>query len=364
MDLKRSCSTLKEDSSATKRICTTTVVLALSLMSIQEILPTEILLIIASFCDTVIPLALTSKFFRDLLQQHSRAKPSLLLRNPRLFQHCLVRDNLSISNIFNVGIRTKTIPANEAPFLVETFKSSGLHLLTFLSTLTACQWGFSALGLFAMERTPVELLIHWGRYAAYVDSVGLMLYSLQGVRLDELSIQPFVQMCLRGRSQNCLAVLLDYTFYLSAGYSESVYSSVINSCILQIFEMVIAHPENCVSSDVLLGEPISTFRQKLFASANVREASLILPSGNQSNLLSRDFYVSVLTYMFHLTERQPLSFDLFFPIFSVTITLLTGQNTLALIMCVILACQCQKAGIPISLSCDDLARIIFSENKK
>ena len=220
MDLKRSRpSGAPTPTTSSKRICcTATVVLALSLISIEEVFPEEILLIIASFCDTVIPLALTSKFMFNLLSKRSEAKPSLLLRNPRLFQHCLIRDNLSISNIFNIGIRTKTIPANEAPFIVEALKSSGLNLLTFLSTLTfPYQWGFSALGLWGMENTAAELFIAWARYAARVDSVGLMMYAIHETRLDVLSMQQIALSCLQSRSQNCLEVLLDYTFYSSAG---------------------------------------------------------------------------------------------------------------------------------------------------
>jgi len=158
------------------------------------------------------------------------------------------------------------------------------------------------------------------------------------MRLDELTIQQIAFSCLRFRSQNCLAVLLDYTFYSSAGYSEKFYLIVIKSCIYHLCEVLIANPQLC-GRDIFLNETKHTFLPALFLSPGVQAASLIMPTGKQSDLLSRDFQFQVLTYMFRHTVDVQIPLELFCPIFAVTVSYLIGNETMKLFA---LVCACAR----------------------
>ena len=121
--------------------------------------------------------------------------------------------------------------------------------------------------------------------------------------------------------------------------------------------MLIANPQLC-RADIFSNETIYTFLPALFTSPGVQAAALIMPTGKQSDLLSRDFQVKVLTYMFRHTVDVQMPLELFWPIFSVTVSYLIGNDTMKLFALVYICAKGFTATLPNSVIVDGLVDLI------
>lgn len=204
------------DGNDTKRKTQSSLIFLITLLQ----LPVEILLLIASFCKTTIPLALASKETYTLFQFNPRSRPSFLLLDPLLFLASFSTESSVILSILRVGLLTGSILADNVPHIIHHLKPicGDLFSVTYFDTNNLLPDEDMFQDFFNWSDAYVELdnyNLNWLFYGIAQDSFQLVLYYLKNntALLTEENFKALIDICFFNRKWKCLVLFFSNTFH-------------------------------------------------------------------------------------------------------------------------------------------------------